>query len=350
MIIPHSRPLIEEDDIKAVAEVLASGHIAQGEKVKEFENAVANFVGVKHAVACSSGTAAIHLALNSLNIKEGDEVIMPSYVCSSPYFATSYTGAKPIIADIDLSDLNISIKSVHKRTSTKTKAIIMPHMFGTPAEIEEFLDLGVHIIEDCAQSLGAKYKNKLVGSFGDLAVISFYATKMITTGEGGMILTNNSELYYKILDVRDYDKKPLAPIKYNYKMTDFQAALGISQLKKLHHFIKRRLKIATLYNEKISGYGVKLLRVPDYKESVFYRYVIMVKEAEKVRMEALKNGIVFERPVYSPLHKSFPSLKCPSSDEAYKKALSIPIYPSLREDEISQITSAFDKIFASECV
>jgi dTDP-4-amino-4,6-dideoxygalactose transaminase len=338
--------LIDEEDIKAVAEVLASGHIAQGERVKEFENAIANFVGVKHAVACSSGTAAIHLALNSLGVKKGDEVIMPSYVCSSPYFATLYTGAKPVIADINISDLNISIKSVRKLISTKTKAIIVPHMFGTPAEIDEFLELGIPIIEDCAQSLGAEYKNKPVGNFGDLAVISFYATKMITTGEGGMVTTDDSHLYSKIVEARDYDKKPLAPVKFNYKMTDFQAALGISQLKKLHNFIERRREIANLYNEKLSGYAVKPLRILDYKKSVFYRYVILVENAEEIQKRALENGAVFERPVYKPLHKSSTVFKCPNSDEANEKALSIPLYPSLKENEINHLISAFDKIFA----
>jgi perosamine synthetase len=346
MVIPHSRPLIDEEDIKAVAEVLASGHIAQGERVKEFENAIANFVGVKHAVACSSGTAAIHLALNSLGVKKGDEVIMPSYVCSSLYFATLYVGAKPVIADIDISDLNISTKSVRGLISAKTKAIIVPHMFGIPAEIDEFLKLEIPIIEDCAQSLGAEYKGRRVGSFGDLAIFSFYATKMITTGEGGMVITNSNDLYSKINEIRDYDKKPLTPVKYNYKMTDFQAALGISQFKKLPRFIKRRREIATLYNKKLSNYNVKLFSIPHYKEPVFYRYVVMVNDAESIQKRAKENGVTFEKPVHKPLHKSLNASECPNSDEAYEKALSIPIYPSLREEELSYIISAFDKIFA----
>lgn len=346
MVIPHSRPLIDEEDIKAVAEVLASGHIAQGQKVREFENAVANLVGVKHAVACSSGTAAIHLALNSLSVKKGDEVIIPSYVCSSLYFATVYTGAKPVIADIDISDLNLSIKSVRERISAKTKAIIVPHMFGTPAEIEDFLELGIPIIEDCAQSLGAEYKNKPVGSFGDLAIFSFYATKMITTGEGGMVTTNNDTLCLRITEVRDYDNKPLTPAKFNYKMTDFQAALGISQLKKLNGFVKRRREIAALYSKKLSKYAIKALHVPDHKKSVFYRYVILVENAEEIKKKALENGAVFEKPVNKPLHQSLPAFKCPNSDEAYRKALSIPIYPSLKETEINYLINAFDKIFA----
>lgn len=345
MIIPHSRPLIDQEDIKAVADVLHSGQIAQGEKVEQFENAIARFVGTKFGVAVSSGTAALHLALLALGVGAGDEVIVPSYVCSSPYFATSHAGATAKFVDIDLSDMNISTAEVRKHVSSRTKAIVVPHMFGTPAELDDLQDFGIPIIEDCAQSLGALYKKRLVGSFGDLSVFSFYATKMITTGEGGMVLTNSRELHQKIADVRDYDRKPLIPIRFNYKMTDVQAALGLSQLKKLPRFIERRRGIASTYNERFSKYNVVVPSEHSHKKSVFFRYVIKVKKRKNIETKAKKNGVMCEKPVFLPLHKNFKSAKCPNSDDAHSHALSIPIYPNLSEQEIAYLLEKLEFIF-----
>jgi dTDP-4-amino-4,6-dideoxygalactose transaminase len=346
VIVPHSRPTIDQEDVKAVSEVLASGKIAQGEKVEEFEKAVASFVGAKYGVAVSSGTAALHLALLSLGVGHGDEVIIPSFVCSSLYFAVMHAGAKPKIVDIDLEDLNISASAVEKAVSSKTKTIIVPHMFGTPAEIDEFLKFGVPVIEDCAQSVGAEYRGRQVGGFGELSVFSFYATKMITTGEGGMVLTNSSDFYGRIVDVRDYDKKPLAPVKYNYKMTDFQAGLGLSQLRKLPHFIERRRQIASQFFERFQRYNVELLRVPSHKKSVFYRFVVMVNDVGRIQEMVKSKGIMCERSVFRPLHEGLCGLKCPNSDTAYSRALSVPIYPSLSANEIKYMFQVFDDTFA----
>jgi len=344
MIIPHSRPTIDKNDIRAVSDVLASGHIAQGEKVKEFEKAVAEFVGVKYAVACSSGTSALHLALLGLGIGEGDEVIMPSYVCASPYLATLHAGGVPKIADINVEDLNISAETVKPLISRKTKAIIVPHMFGNPAEINELLDFGVPVIEDCAQSLGAEYYGRGVGSFGDLSMFSFYATKMITTGEGGMVLTNDHDLYAKVAEMRDYDNKPLNPPRHNYKMTDFQAALGLSQMSKLPAFVERRRKLARLYTTRLAKYGVRTQK--QRQGSVFYRYVILIDHLRNVQEMFKEAGLMCEKPVFNPLHKSLSLNGCPNSDWAFKHALSIPIYPSLTDKEVNYILRMFDSIVA----
>lgn len=345
MIIPHSRPTIDEDDIEAVSKTLASGCVAQGGKVKEFENQIARFIGVKHAAACSSGTAALHLALLSLGANNKDEIIMPSYVCSSPYFATVHAGAKPKVVDIDSKDLNICAKTAKKHISFKTKAIITPHMFGNPAELDELLNLGVPIIEDCAQAPGAEYNKRRVGSLGDLSIFSFYATKMITTGEGGMVLTNNSEYYHRIIETRDYDKKPLTPTKYNYKMTDFQAALGLSQLKKLHGFISRRRKIASHYTSQLSEYALAAPTEHTHKTTVYYRYVVMVDKLDEIQRKAEEKGVTCQKPVWKPLHKDLPNLKCPNSDYAHAHALSIPLYPSLREEEVEHVTKTLKALF-----
>lgn len=344
MIVPHSRLSIDQEDIEAVAKVLASGNIAQGEKVREFENELARYVGTKHAIACSSGTAALHLALVSMGVENSDEIIIPSYVCASPYLATLHAGAKPRIVDVDQADLNICAETVKARLTQKVKAIIVPHMFGNPAELDTLLELGVPLIEDCAQALGAEYKNRKVGSFGSLSVFSFYATKMITTGEGGMILTNNKESYDKIIDIRDYDKKPLMPVKYNYKMTDFQAALGLSQLRKLQQFISRRRQIASFYDEQFSKFNIIPPRNILHKKPVFYRYVMNVNRLNHIRKTAKEKGVNCEKPVWKPLHKFLPRVRCPNSDYASKHALSVPLYPSLKEEEAEYVAETLSTI------
>jgi len=346
LFIPHSRPTIDKEDINAVTEALASGQLAQGEKVREFEENLARYIGVKYCAVTSSGTSALYLTLKSLNIGEGDEVIIPSYVCSSPYMATLQTGAKPKIVDVETSDFNVSAATIKKEITPKTKAVVVPHMFGTPAEIEEILDLGVTVIEDCAHSIGAEYKGKKVGSLGEASICSFYATKMMTTGEGGAILTNNRELYGKIVETREYDKKPLNTIRYNYKMTDFQAALGLSQLKKLNDFIRRRREIAEIYDEMFSKHNVITPSIPPHKKPVYYRYVIMVNKLKEIQKEAREKGVICEKPVWKPLHQSLPNVNCPNSDYIHNHALSIPVYPNLTEKEIEYVTEVLEKIIA----
>jgi dTDP-4-amino-4,6-dideoxygalactose transaminase len=347
MIIPHSRPLIDAEDIRAVSDVLASGHISEGEKVREFEAQIASFVGTRYGVAVSSGTTAIHAALVGLHVGMGDEVIVPSFVCAGPYMAVLHAGAIPKIVDVDTSDYNLSAATIKSGISSKTKGIIVPHMFGNPAELDELLDLGIPIIEDCAQALGSKYKDRRTGSFGRLSVCSFYATKMITTGEGGMILTNDSEIYHTVLEIRGYDKKPLTATRYNYKMSDIQAALGISQLRKLGSFIERRKKIAAIYNERFSKIDVSLPCIASHKDSVFYRYVVKVGKLAHIQRVIKKNGVMCERPIWEPLHRSLREIKCPNSDYLYDRSLSIPLYPSLSEEEVEHVAKTVKSAFST---
>lgn len=349
LIVPHSRPNIDQDDIAAVSETLASGNIAQGTKVLEFEHQLARLVGTKYAVACSSGTSALHLAMISIGLKKKDKVILPSYVCSSPYFAALHAGASPKVVDIDRSDLNISADTVKKGLLNKAKAIIVPHMFGNPAELDELLGLETPIIEDCAQSLGAEYRNRKVGSFGALSVLSFYATKMITTGEGGMVLTNSSEYYSRIIDARDYDKKSLSSVKYNYKMTDFQAALGLSQLKKLQQFIEQRRKIASVYTARFSNCRIQTPIINLHKKPIYFRYVVIVDNADKIEKQAKEKGIMCEKPVWKPIHQNRGHGRCPNTDYVHMHALSIPLYPSLKPEEIEYVTNTMEVVFNETC-
>jgi len=342
MIIPHSRPLIDAEDIKTVSDVLASGMIAQGENVREFEAKMAEFVGVKYAVAVSSGTTAIHVALASIGVKKGDEVIMPSYVCSSPYMATLHAGAVPQIVDIDTSDYNINVQAITENITNKTEAIIVPHMFGTPAELNELLELGVPIIEDCAQALGAEYKGKKVGSRGLASVFSFYATKMITTGEGGMVLTDDTEVYRLAKELREYDGRSLDIARYNYKMTDIEAALGLSQLRKLGYFVERRRQIAAKYSEILEENGFKIPKIESYKKSVFYRFILLTEKLEQLRSLMKEMGVTCERPVSYPLHSSLSSVICPNADYVFRRALSVPLYPSMTDEEANRVNQSLE--------
>ncbi|MDP3286082.1 MAG: DegT/DnrJ/EryC1/StrS aminotransferase family protein, partial [Desulfobacterales bacterium] len=223
-IIPHSRPTIDQEETAAVVSVLQSGQLAQGEQVLYFEKALALLIGVVGAVAVSSGTAALHLALLALEIGEDDEVVIPSFVCPALLNAIRYVRAVPVLADINPETFNMDVRDLRKRLTGKTKAIIVPHIFGLPADIREIVSLGVPVIEDCAQSLGSRYEGSPAGSFGALSVFSFYATKVICTGEGGMIASGDSQLLGKIRDLRDYDEKDDGRLRYNYKLTDLQAA------------------------------------------------------------------------------------------------------------------------------
>lgn len=239
-MIPHSKPFLDRDDEIAVLDVLKSGHLVQGEKVAVFEKDVASFIGATDGVALNSGTAALHLSLVALGVGKGDEVVLPSYVCTALLNAVHYVCATPIIADIDPRTFNMDAQDARNKITKRTKAIILPHMFGLPADVDAFLSLGVPVIEDCALSIGSRFNGRMAGSFGVLSVFSFYATKMLATGEGGMVVSERGDLLDRIRDLRDYDETPEYAIRYNYKMTDMQAALGIRQLEKLPVFYPQK--------------------------------------------------------------------------------------------------------------
>ena len=357
-MIPHSKPTITENDIESVSEVMRSGYIAQGEKVREFEKKLASFIGVKGGIATSSGTSALHLALVVLGVGKEDEVILPTYVCTAPLNAIYYTGAKPILADINEDDFNISARDVKRKITKKTKAIIVPHMFGLPTEMDEILRFGVPVIEDCAQSIGATIRQPAsgirhpasgirhpasgnrhpAGSLGALSICSFYATKLLATGEGGMVLSNDEELLSRIQDLRDYDEKDDFRVRFNYKMSDIEAAFGLSQLGKLPSFIKRRKGIAQKYSSVFRDYDFLIPSVYKNREHIFYRYVVRVHRKAEEFIEDIQNkDIECRRPVYKPLHHYLSCGDFPVADKVYENAVSIPIYPSLSDEDVDYI-------------
>lgn len=338
--IPHSRPTLGKEEIKAVSEVIASGHIAEGAVVQEFEQKFADYLNVKQAVATNSGTSALHLALLALEVGPGDEVIIPSYVCCALLNAVNYTGATAVLADICPKSYNLDAADVKKRLSSHTKAIIVPHLFGMAADLDPLLALNVPIIEDCAQAVGAVYNQRPVGTFGVAAVYSFYATKVITTGEGGMVVCNVKNIAERIRDLKTYDQKGDYKIRFNYKMTDIQAALGIVQLERLDSILRSRKVIAEQYTRAFKALDLNL--PPDDCGHIFFRYVIGLNTDSRSEIEALAHkSIGCDRPIYLPLHRQMKRKGYPVTEKAWKDSLSIPIYPSLTKDEVARVIDAF---------
>jgi dTDP-4-amino-4,6-dideoxygalactose transaminase len=338
--IPHSRPTLGAEEAAAVAAVVKSGHIAEGEVVARFEKAFAEKMGVGHAVAVSSGTAALHLTLLAMGVGPDDEVIIPSFVCTALLHAVQYVGAKPVLAEIDPATYNIDPSDVQKRISNRTKAIIVPHLFGLAADLDRLLALNIPLIEDCAQAVGGWYQNKPLGTFGAAAIFSFYATKMMATGEGGMVIAKSAELIDHIRDQKTYDEKAADRMRYNYKMTDMQAALGEVQLARLDDFITRRRTIAKRYLDSLQSLAIKLPANPD--EHIFYRFAIgLDTDCEPIMHNLRQQGIGCARPVFLPIHRHLKMEGYPLTDHAWQTTLSLPIYPSLQPAAIEQVITRF---------
>ncbi len=338
--IPHSKPTLNSHDAALVAKVVHSGHVSEGSQVLKFERAFARYQGQKGAVAVNSGTAALHLALVALGVGKGDEVIIPSYVCTALLNAVLYVQARPRVVDVYFEDGNISTESVRKNITRKAKALIVPHMFGQPADMKDLLGFGVPVIEDCAQAVGASYENKKVGSFGAAGVFSFYATKMMTTGEGGMVVSDHRGLLKRVRDEHNYDHKKEYHIRYNYKMTDIQAALGRAQLERLPKMLHRRRQIADRYATALSSDKIQLPPRVKGKESAFFRYVLKVpRNRERVIRYLKAKGIYAAAPVFNPIHVYLKKKSFPNTDRLMREAVSIPIYPSLTEREVNYIAA-----------
>jgi perosamine synthetase len=329
--IPHSRPAVDEADAQEVHDAVFSGNLATGLYVEGFLSELKGRTNRSYGVAVSSGTSALHLALRALDVTNDDEVIMPSYVCYSVLSAVRQCGAVPVLVDINSDDPNISLADTRRRLTKKTKAIIIPHMFGRAVrDIEEFKKLGVHIIEDCAQGFGMAR----MGSHGLISVFSFYATKFVATATGGAVLTDDKMLYDRMVDLTTYDGRMHDGECYNYRMSDLQASLGRSQIKKMDSFIARRKVIAKLYSDMLSSSDLKLPQ-----ESLYFRFVVRHPDAEAIIANMRSRGVDAARPVFMPLHNylNLPDIDFPNASAAHRTSISIPIYPDLTDSQATEI-------------
>jgi perosamine synthetase len=341
--IPHSRPTLGKAEIRVVQDVLESMQIAQGDKVARFEQAFARYLDVPYAACTNSGTSALHLILVSMGIGPGDEVIIPSYVCTALLNAVHYIGASPVLADIDPNTYNMDPADVKQRISKKTKAVVVPHMFGLAADMEGFLGLGVPIIEDCAQAVGGKSGESKIGTLGHAAIFSFYATKVMTTAEGGMVVTDSKHLIDTVKDLRDYDEKDHYIPRFNYKMTDINASVGMVQLSRLESFVERRKHIAGTYNAAFMGLPFRC--PPDVDEHIYFRYILQLDGEAGPMIEALRQkGVGCARPVYRPIHDFLGIKGYARTEQAWKTSVSIPIYPLLTEEETHRIVKSVKEL------
>ena len=318
-MIAHSKPSISEMEIEAVCGVLRNGMLAQGAEVAAFEDAVAALVGRRYGVAVSSGAAALHLALVAMGINKGHAVAIPSYACAALVQPLLWQRAEPVLCDIG------SNYGLDMATSPKIcDGVIVAHLFGAEAPIPE----QEGVIEDIAQSMGGN-----TGRATPVAVTSFYATKLCTTGEGGMVLTDDESIADCIRDLRDYDNRDFFRVRYAYKMTDFQAALGRVQVQRLPEFIRRRREIAEQYNAAFKDLPLVL---PKATGHVYFRYVVASCERAALEKHLQNEGVDAKRPVHHPAHHDLQG-HYPKSERAHEECLSIPLYPALTTQEVEDV-------------
>jgi perosamine synthetase len=371
-LIPYGRQCIEEDDIQAVVEVLRSDWITTGPAVDAFEKAVAEFVGAEYGTAVSSGTAALHTAVYASGIKPGDEVIVPSMTFAATANAVVFQGATPVFCDVDAETLLIVPDLVETKVGPKTKAIIAVDYAGQPCDYDALREIAdrnkLVLIADACHSLGATYRGRKVGTLADLTVFSFHPVKHITTGEGGMVVTDNPQYHRKMTmfrnhgittDYRQRDEKgswfyEMVDLGYNYRITDFQCALGMSQLKKLPGWIKRRQEIASRYDKAFSNLEpVEPLAVASNVSHVYHLYVVKLRDIERDKVfSSLRAAGVGVNVHYIPVHlhpfyrERFGAREgmCPVAETVYEQILSLPMFPALTNEDVDIVISAVREV------
>ncbi len=375
-LLPYGHQWIDDEDIASVIEVLKSDWVTQGSKVDEFERRVAEYCGAKYAVAVSSGTAALHAACAMAGISSGDEAITTPITFVATANAITYCGGRPVFADIREDTLNIDPEEIRNKLSPKTKAILPVDFAGHPADLDEIGTIArerdLVVIEDACHALGAEYKEQRVGSLADMTVFSFHPVKHITTGEGGMVLTDNKEFYEKLKIFRHHGiVQPELESKgswyyemyqpgYNFRITDFQCALGISQMRKLDRFIQRRREIAARYREAFSEIEEIITPLEEEKvKAVYHIYIIQLK-TEKLKVgrrevfETLRVENIGVNVHYIPVHLQpfyqnrfgYRKGDYPKAERYYDRAITLPIFPSMSDGDVEDVIEAVTKVIS----
>lgn len=361
-MIPVAEPYLGEDELNNVIEAVRSGWVSsKGKFIPEFEGSFAKYCGDKYGVATSNGTAALHLALEALGIGQGDEVIVPTLTFIATANAVRYTGAKPVFADSHPDYWCIDPEKIEQAITPKTKAIIPVHLYGHPCDMDAIIAIAkkhnLYIIEDAAEAHGAEYKGKKVGSFGDTTCFSFFGNKIITTGEGGMCLTNDRELADKMRLLKDHgmrvDKRYWHDfVGFNYRMTNLQAAIGVAQVKRLDEFVERKRTIAKTYSSLLRDIdGVVLPPEMPWAKSVYWMYSILIDTTLMISRDELikklgENGIE-TRPLFYPIHKMPPyesDAVFPIVESLSKRGISLPSGVNLQSQDIAVVAESVKEI------
>lgn len=362
-MIPIARPILQQEEREAVLGVLQSYFLAQGKRVREFEGLFADYVGTEHAIATNSGTAALHTALSALGLHDGDEVILPAITFFSCAAMIAWCGATPVVVDVSEADYNVSPEGVAEAITPAAKAIMAVHMYGQPADMGAIGDLaverGIPVIEDACQSHGARYGNSRVGSLGAVGCFSFYPTKVITTGEGGMVTTDDGSISDYGRMFRDHGasgKYQHQFLGYNYRMTEIAAALGIEQLRKIEAFIRARSHNASYLSKTLATIdGIEPPQVLPGRTHVFYQYVVRVTEGFPLKRDEVVTRLrdlgVETRPSYPvPIHMQ-PAFQgvgrsagCPVAERVLPQMLELPVHPLLSEADLQTIVGALETL------
>lgn len=361
--VPIARPILGKEEREAVLHVLDSGHLVQGERVADFEDLFAKYVGSSHAVATSSGTAAIHAALKALGIGPGDEVILPAITFFSCAAMVAACGATPVAVDVSVDTYTLDPDRVADALTAETRAVMPVHLFGQPADLAPLADLAedhdLAVLEDACQAHGATYQDRRIGSFGRAGCFSFYPSKLITTGEGGIVVTDVEDIADYVRKFRSHGeagKYGHEMLGFNYRMTDLAAAMGIEQMKRIDGFIEARSRNATYLTDSLEGVeGLETPQVAKDRTHVFYQYILRVEDAlphsRDELVAALRTRGIESRPSYPrPIHAqvAFKSwgraAECPVAERVLPRMLEIPVHPSLTQADLEAIVGALESL------
>ncbi|KAF1078998.1 DegT/DnrJ/EryC1/StrS aminotransferase family protein [Methanogenium sp. MK-MG] len=360
-MIPVGRPLVGDEEIAAVTEVIRSGMLAQGAVVTAFEDEFAAYCGVQEAVGTNSGTAALHAVLLALGIKAGDEVIVPSFTFIATATAVSMCGATPVMVDVEMDTYTINPEEIAEHITPRTKAVIGVHLFGQSFDILPVAAIcdehDLFLVEDCAQAHGAQYNGEKVGGFGAAGCFSFYPTKNMTTGEGGMVTTNDPELAARVRRVINHgqsDKYLHTELGFNLRMSNLNAAIGRVQLAKLDGFNAQRQANAAYFNENLKCAGLSTPYCRDGSVHVYHQYVVEVgddfvmdREAfmAYLREKEIGSAVHYPMPVHmQPLYRDSGNVVCPVSDALSSRVLSLPVHPGVRLSDCEYICNIINEV------